>query len=235
MLPRKESSFLSSDLFSFPHSLKQNSFQRTTLIGFPRWYKPKSINEGRQHKHLYLTTDSHQRWVWGATSNQEQENTHSGFYMMQQNVKVSASYKGFILITSIREGSPITCTLQITNWYVMNSPSHQENKWLRRELSMVSWEPGYNQAIPLAQKIQLTLKTSTVHQKGSDKLFEYHKKGFYCAGYVDRNPFTRIWIDRLVHQERECCTSPATQRDQHPTAELAGTAFYQLIRLDCFL
>lgn len=32
MLPRKESSFLSLDLFSFPHSIKQNSFKRPTLM-----------------------------------------------------------------------------------------------------------------------------------------------------------------------------------------------------------
>lgn len=117
----------------------------------------------------------------------------------------------------------------------MNSQSHKENKWLRRELSVVSWEPGHNQATSSVWKIQLTLKTSTVHQKGSDKLFEYHKKGFYCAGYVDRIPFTRIWIDRLAHVRKwERCSSPATERDQHPTAESAGMALYHLIRLDCF-
>ena len=44
----------------------------------------------------------------------------------------------------------------------------------------------------LYKNVQLTLKKSTINQERSDRLFKYHKKGFYCVGYVDSITFTRI-------------------------------------------
>jgi len=43
MLLRKEFSFLSLDLFSFPQSIKQNSFKRTTLMALYVHLKQKAL------------------------------------------------------------------------------------------------------------------------------------------------------------------------------------------------
>lgn len=93
--------------------------------------------------------------------------------------------------------------------------------WWRRELGMVHWDLGcYITGLSLSnKKVQLILQKSTINQKKSDRLFKYHKKSFYCVGYVDGITLRRILIGKLAYVRKGSAPHNHLQRgDDHPTA-----------------